>query len=215
MSGNARFLRNIDCLVATLFIATTFIATTALAQTPSLLVLSKSDHTVAIVDPANLQVQARIPSVPDPHEIIASSDGKTAYISNYGGGAYNTLTVVDLVERKSLPTIDLGPLHGPHGLVFAGGKVWFTAEANKVIGALRRWARGREFDVALAHGSHELTITAHRLGIPSATTFDYEWAWLQHQLGCRAATKPAFFSSRSALKARYTNQPMYHPSINL
>src|SRR5439155_7919051 len=44
-------------------------------------------------------------------------------------------------------------------------------------------------DVALAHGSHELTMTARRLGIPSATTFDYEWAWLQHQLGCRAATK--------------------------
>jgi predicted glycosyltransferase len=55
--------------------------------------------------------------------------------------------------------------------------------------ALRRWARGRDFDVALAHGSHELTMTAKRLDIPSATTFDYEFAWLQHQLGCRAATK--------------------------
>ena len=55
--------------------------------------------------------------------------------------------------------------------------------------ALRRWARERQFDVALAHGSHELTMTARRLDIPSATTFDYEYAWLQHQLGCRAATK--------------------------
>jgi predicted glycosyltransferase len=55
--------------------------------------------------------------------------------------------------------------------------------------ALRRWAKPRGFDVALAHGSHELTMTARRLGIPSSTTFDYEWAWLQHQLGCRAATK--------------------------
>ena len=43
--------------------------------------------------------------------------------------------------------------------------------------------------MALAHGSHELTLTARRLGVPSATTFDYEWAWLQHQLGCRTATK--------------------------
>ena len=32
-------------------------------------------------------------------------------------------------------------------------------------------------------------MTAKRLGIPSATTFDYEFAWLQHQLGCRAATR--------------------------
>ena len=57
------------------------------------------------------------------------------------------------------------------------------------LGALRRWAQGRGFDVALAHGSHELTITARRLGIPSSTTFDYEFASLQHQLGCRAATR--------------------------
>jgi predicted glycosyltransferase len=54
---------------------------------------------------------------------------------------------------------------------------------------LRRFAKGRGFDVALAHGSHELTMTARRLDIPSSTTFDYEFAWLQHQLGCRAATK--------------------------
>ena len=56
----------------------------------------------------------------------------------------------------------------------------------------RRCAAGRaaaSFDLALAHGSHELTMTARRLGIPSATTFDYEFAWLQHQLGCRAATR--------------------------
>jgi hypothetical protein len=55
--------------------------------------------------------------------------------------------------------------------------------------ALKRFARDQQFDLALAHGSHELTITARRLGIPSSTTFDYEWAWLQHQLGCRAATR--------------------------
>ena len=57
------------------------------------------------------------------------------------------------------------------------------------LGDLRRWARDKDFDVALAHGSHELTISARRLGIPSSTTFDYEFATLQHQLGCRAATK--------------------------
>jgi uncharacterized protein len=55
--------------------------------------------------------------------------------------------------------------------------------------ALKRFARERAFDLALAHGSHELTITARRLGIPSATTHDYEYATLQHHLGDRAATK--------------------------
>jgi DNA-binding beta-propeller fold protein YncE len=107
------------------------------ASTPpqALLVLSKGDRTLAIVDPVSFQVIARMPSGPDPHEVIASADGRTAYISNYGSGAYNTLTVVDLVAQKTLPAIDLGALRGPHGLAFAGGKVWFTAEAAKAIGS--------------------------------------------------------------------------------
>lgn len=102
----------------------------------SLLVLSKNDHTVSIVDPTSLQVVARIPSGPDPHEIIASDDGKLAYISNYGGldSTLNTISVVDLVARKALPPIDLGAIRSTHGLAFAGGKLYFTAETNKVIG---------------------------------------------------------------------------------
>ena len=101
---------------------------------PALLVLSKSAHTLAIVDPQTLHVVARMPSGPDPHEVIASEDGKTAYISNYGGGAYNTLTVVDLVVQKTTGAIDLGALRGPHGLEAAGGKIWFTAEGAKAVG---------------------------------------------------------------------------------
>jgi YVTN family beta-propeller protein len=102
--------------------------------TPSLLVLSKRDHTLAIVDSSTLKVVAKAPVGDDPHEVIASSDGTTAYVSNYGGGAFNTLAVIDLVNGKALPSIDLGPLRGPHGLTFVGGKTWFTAEGAKVIG---------------------------------------------------------------------------------
>src|SRR5664279_5938994 len=101
----------------------------------ALLVLSKSGQTLAIVDPSTLKAIVRIPAGNDPHEVIASSDGKTAYIANYGGGAFNTLTVVDLVGQKALPPVDLGALRGPHGLDFVGGKVWFTAEAAKAIGS--------------------------------------------------------------------------------
>ncbi len=114
------------------------ISTAAFAQAPSstLLALSKDDHTVAVVDRTTLQVLARMPSGPDPHEIIASDDGKIAYISNYGGSdsTLNTISVVDLVARKALPHIDLGALHSAHGLAFAGGKLYFTAETNKIIG---------------------------------------------------------------------------------
>ena len=101
-----------------LLTAVAILASSAFAQTPSLLVLSKSDHTVSIVDPASLQVVARLPSGPDPHEIIASDDGKLAYISNYGGldSTLNTISVVDLVARKAMPPIDLGAIRSTHGL---------------------------------------------------------------------------------------------------
>jgi len=122
--------------IATFSLLTLALSAALLAQnTPreSLLILSKQDHTVAIVDPTTLKVVAKIPVGNDPHEVIASPDGNTAYVSNYGGGAYNTLTVVDVVLQTPLATIDLGGLRGPHGLDFAGGKVWFTAEAAQAI----------------------------------------------------------------------------------
>ncbi len=99
----------------------------------ALLALSKSDHTLAIVDPATLKVIARTTVGVDPHEVIASSDGTKAYVSIYGGGRYHALSVVDLVSQKILPDIDTGALNGPHGLTFVGGKVWFTAEGAKAV----------------------------------------------------------------------------------
>lgn len=100
----------------------------------TLLVLSKKDHTVAIVDPATLRVVAKAPVGEDPHEVTASPDGRAAYVSNYGFGKFHTITVIDLVNHTQEKTIDLTPLRGPHGLAFADGKLWFTAEANKCIG---------------------------------------------------------------------------------
>jgi predicted glycosyltransferase len=100
---------------------------------------------------------------------------------------------VEITSRDYAQTVQLLELHGieaeilgSHGGRSRLGKARSLASRLK---ALRHWARGKTFDVALAHGSHELTMTARRLGIPSATTFDYEFAWLQHQLGCRAATR--------------------------
>jgi len=51
--------------------------------------------------------------------------------------------------------------------------------------ALARWARGRRFDVAMGHGSNDVTVAAALLRIPSATAFDYEWATAQHNVNCR------------------------------
>jgi predicted glycosyltransferase len=56
-------------------------------------------------------------------------------------------------------------------------------------GALARWARGRRIDLALGHGSNDVSVAAAMLRIPSATAFDYEWARQQHHLNCRLATR--------------------------
>jgi hypothetical protein len=99
---------------------------------------------------------------------------------------------VEITARDYAQTLQLIDQHGMHATVIGhhGGRsrLGKARQMTARLRALRRWARDRDFDIALAHGSHELTLTAKRVGIPSSTTFDYEWAWLQHQLGCRAAT---------------------------
>ena len=100
---------------------------------------------------------------------------------------------VQVTARDYAQTLQLLELHGLSAEVIGrhGGRSRFqkARQMTRRLGGLQRFAKGRGFDVALAHGSHELTLTARRLGIPSSTTFDYEFATLQHQLGCRAATR--------------------------
>jgi YVTN family beta-propeller protein len=133
-----------------------FVMTPVSAQTPSpaLLVLEKSDSVLAIVDPATLKIVGRVAAGPDPHEVVASPDGKFAYITNYGGGrsAFHTISVVDLSAQKALPAVDLGVLRGAHGIDFADGKVYFTAEVNKAIGRLD--ASGKQVEWVLGTGQN-------------------------------------------------------------
>jgi YVTN family beta-propeller protein len=120
-------------LALALFLAT---HTSAQAQTPStaLLVLNKGDATLSIIDPMTLKTVAQIPTGEGPHEIAVSDDGKFAFAANYGArNPGSTISVIDLVAQKELRPVDLGVLRRPHGITFAEGKVWFTAEQNKLI----------------------------------------------------------------------------------
>jgi predicted glycosyltransferase len=101
---------------------------------------------------------------------------------------------VEITARDYAQTLELLELHGLEADAVMGrhagrSRLQKARQMTHRLGELRKWARSRDFDIALAHGSHELTISARRLGIPSSTTFDYEFATLQHQLGCRAATR--------------------------
>jgi predicted glycosyltransferase len=101
---------------------------------------------------------------------------------------------VEVTTREYAQTVELLTLHGiAHHVVgpeHGGSRV--AGKARAMAGrlpALRRFAQGRGFDLALSHASHELPLVARSLGIPSAYAFDYELARTQHGLGSRAARR--------------------------
>ena len=143
------------------FLLLPILTTAAHAQT--LLVLEKSDKSMAIVDAASLKVFARVPAGEDPHEIVASDDGKFAYISNYGafGNPQHTLSVVDLSARKALPAVDLGSLIAPHGLDFVNGKVYFTVEGSKAIGRYDPASKRIDWTLGVGQNRTHMLLVGH------------------------------------------------------
>jgi YVTN family beta-propeller protein len=104
-------------------------------STSRLLVLNKEDATFAVIDPMTGRVLGTVPVGQGPHELVASSDGKWAFASNYGTGPApgHTISMIDIEALKEVRRIDVAPLNRPHGLAFAKGALYFTAEANKAI----------------------------------------------------------------------------------
>jgi YVTN family beta-propeller protein len=104
------------------------------ASAAQLLVLNKADATLSFVDPASGTTSATIPTGDGPHEIELSSDGKWAFVGNYGAQTPgSSLSIVDVHARKEARRIDLSELKRPHGLAFLDGKVYFTSEASKRV----------------------------------------------------------------------------------
>jgi uncharacterized protein len=85
-----------------------------------------------------------------------------------------------LLERFGIPHTAIGRHRGERLAAKAAG----LAERSA---ALTRWAWRRHFDIALGHGSNDISVAAFALRIPSATMFDYEWAAAQHHVNCRLA----------------------------
>jgi uncharacterized protein len=88
---------------------------------------------------------------------------------------------VELCERFGLECEVIGRHRGAR----VGAKALGLAERSA---ALARWARRRgPFDLALGHGSNDVTVAARLLRVPCSTMFDYEWATAQHSVNCRLA----------------------------
>ena len=126
-----------------------------------LLVLNKEESTLAFVDPASGKIEATIPTGEGPHEIELSSDHKLAFVSNYGAQSDgNTLSIVDVSARKELQRVDLGELARPHGLSFANGALYFTAERARKIGRLNPASRAVEWTFATDQDGTHMVLAA-------------------------------------------------------
>ncbi len=102
------------------------VPTAAVAQAPevggTLIVVNKGAASASIVDVSTGQILKTLPTGEGPHEVVISSDGRTAVVTDYGarsGG--NTLTVIDISGLAVARTIDLGEHRRPHGIDFMPG----------------------------------------------------------------------------------------------
>jgi uncharacterized protein len=93
---------------------------------------------------------------------------------------------IELCERFAIPQTPIGRHRGERLLAKAGGLASRSIALVRFALADAR-AAGKRFDIALGHGSNDVTLAAASLRIPSVTTFDYEWASVQHHVNCRLA----------------------------
>jgi DNA-binding beta-propeller fold protein YncE len=127
-----------ETLLRCLVLLSIFASASLAAQIPSpaLLVVLKDEATLAIIDPASGKLVGQAPTGQGPHEVAVSDDGKLAFVTNYGQGVPgSSLSVIDLTTLKELRRVEIAPSSAPHGILFAGGKVYFTAQGSKLIGS--------------------------------------------------------------------------------
>ena len=101
-----------------------------------LLVLNKSEDTLAFVDPVKLELLGIVPTGRAPHELAVDAASATAYVANYGTQAEpgHTISVVDLAARRLAGLIELGEHLRPHGLTIApDGSLWITCEGSREV----------------------------------------------------------------------------------
>jgi DNA-binding beta-propeller fold protein YncE len=132
--------------------------------TGTLVVTNKSPATATIIDVATGRALATLPTGQGPHEVVLSSDGRTAVVTDYGaqvGG--NSLTVIDVPGRRVVRTIDLGEYRRPHGIAFLPGDslVAVTSESSRNVVLVNVIAGAVRGAIPTQHdGSHMLGVTA-------------------------------------------------------
>lgn len=138
------------------------VANVAAAQTPSaarLLVLLRNASALAIVDPASGKVLGRVPVGRDPHEVAVTPDGLTAFVASPSEG----ISVIDVPAMKELRRVNTGTLSAPHDVLFADGKLYFTAEGYKTIGRYDPTENRLEWMLGIGQdGTHMMVLARDR-----------------------------------------------------
>jgi DNA-binding beta-propeller fold protein YncE len=152
------------------------------AAKPMLAVLNQAEASLLLIDPVTMKLVSRIPTGNGPHEVAFSADGRTAFVSNYGDQTPgSTLSVIDVASAKESRRVDLSPLFRPHGLRFLGGKLYFTAETNRMIARFDPaagkvdWMMGTGQNVShmIAVSADQKKMVTSNLGSDSVTMFDF------------------------------------------
>ncbi len=149
---------------------------------PVLVALNKADSTLAIIEPITMKVLGKVATGDSPHEVVLSADGKTAFVANYGAQTPgNSISVIDTTILKEIRRFDVAPLFRPHGLQIIGGKLYFTAEVNRVIARYDPVANKIDWLMGTGqNGSHMVVGTGDQkrfytsnIGSDSVTSFEF------------------------------------------
>ena len=118
----------------TIFVFANLVFAQSAADIPRLLVLNKADASLTVFNANTLKALGNVGVGEGPHEVVVSSDGKTAFVANYGARTPgSSLSIIDLATMKEIRRVSLLPLMRPHGIQEINGKIYFSAETNRAI----------------------------------------------------------------------------------
>jgi YVTN family beta-propeller protein len=148
-----------------------------------LVALNKADNTLAIIDASAMKVTGKVAVGDSPHEVVLSTDGKTAFVANYGGQTPgSSISMIDTATAKEIRRVDTLPLMRPHGLQFLGGKLYFTSETNRLIARYDPAANKIDWMMGTGqNGSHMVAVSADQkkfytanIGSNSITAMEFQ-----------------------------------------
>jgi len=154
----------------TLFVLAASVA--SVAASPRILVVSRDEKALKSYDPTTYQLQFSVKLPGDPHEVVASPDGRFAFSSDFEGRD-NTVSVIDLEQKTRVAGVKMDPNYKPHALAITkdGSKLYVTCEASRAV---------VELDVASQKVARVFKLTAdssHNLALSP----DEKWIFVTSQ----------------------------------